>query len=216
MSKGTCISVSVSEPLDDTQSAMIIILSLLKKNNINLKFNIDYDYSMEECGLYRPFAKGQEYSIVVNPSRCKAQEDVTEQNFEEPFCPGSHCDITLFGITVHEFCHLLQYKVYPSIIEDYEKNFPTKRFILNKYSNNEIHDELAEIQTLYISNPYLLKLISKDHFNFCKKYFKSPVSCTEKRCFYIFKTFPIQVKNILEHRWGIVYNYSLKKFKKIN
>lgn len=215
MNKESSISVSIEVPLEDTQAVIVLIERFLKKNNIAINLSIVYDYEMEESGVYKPFDLNQIYRIFVNPLNCKTQSDIFHQNFEEPFCPGSHSDLTIFGVTIHEFCHLLQYQIYPSIIQDYIQNFQTDRFNLNGYSNNEIHDELAEIMTLYITNPYLLFLISKPHFNFCKKYFKSPVPCSPQRCFIIYKGFPVKVKEEIKQRWGITYNYCSKNFTKV-
>jgi len=212
MSNKSSIYVEVDVPIEDTQAAMILIERFLKVNNLKMNLSIAYDYESIECGVYRPFEKGQEYRIFVNPSMCKTQEEVSKQDFEEPFSPGYCADVTLFGVTIHEFCHLLQYQTYPTIIKDYGEAFPTERFNLNGYSNNEIHDELAEIMTLYLTNPYLLWLISKPHFKFCKKYFKSPIACSEQRCTFIYKGWPVSVKEHLKSKWGISYNISTKKF----
>jgi hypothetical protein len=220
MSKKSSIYVEVDSPMIETQHAMFIIEKFLKKNNIKMNLSIAYDYSLNASGVYFPFVKGQEYRIFINPFKCKSEEEIINQDINnqnnEAFCPGSPCDLTSFGIILHEFCHILQYKVYPTIIKDYSKEFPVERFYLNSYSNNEIHDEIAEIMTLYITNPYLLKLISKNHFNFCKKYFKSPISCTEDRCSFIYSGWPIRVKEHLKKDWGITYNISTKKFVRID
>lgn len=216
MSKKSSIYVEVDVPIDDTQSAMVLIEKFFKKNNISMNLSIAYDYSSEEAGVYRPFERGQEYRIFVNPSRCKMQEEVGKQDYDEPYCPGYCADITLFGVTIHEFCHLLQYQVYHTIIPDYGNAFPIERFNLNGYSNHAIHDELAEIMTLYITNPFLLKLISRKHFNFCKKYFKPVVSCTEDKCAFIYKGWPVCVKEHLKKVWGITFNVSTQKFVRID
>lgn len=213
MSKKNSIYVEVGVPLGDTQAAITIIDRFLKKNRLKINISIAYDFSSVEAGVYRPFEKGQEYRIFVNPSVCKTHDEIENQDGDEPYCPGSLQDMTLFGVTIHEFSHLLQYQVYPTIIKDFIKEFPTQRLYLNRYSNHEIRDELAEIQTLYITNPYLLKLISKPHFNFCKRYFKPAVACSLKRCAFIYKGFPIQVKEHLKNNWGISYNYFLEKFE---
>jgi len=215
MSEKSSIFVEVDVAIEDTRAAMVIIERLLNKNNIKMNLLIAYDYESEEYGVYRPFEKGQEYRIFVNPSKCKTPDEVSKQDFEEPFSPGYCADVTLFGVTIHEFCHLLQYRVYPSIIKDYGEAFPIERFNLNEYSNNEIHDELAEIMTLYIVNPYLLQMLSKKHFNFCKKYFKSPVPCTSYRCDFIYKGWPASVKEHLKKKWGIAYNICTKKFVRV-
>lgn len=209
------ILVEIDAPMDDTSSAIVLIERTLEKNNIKSKLSIAYDFDLDACGCYYPKEKSQANRIFVNPSNCKTQEDIHAQNWIEPFCPGSPCDMTLFSVTIHEFCHFLQYKVYPTIIKDFSKEFPTTRFYLNQYCNNEIKDELAEIMTLYLTNPYLLRLISKPHFNFCKKYLKSPVECSLKRCVTIYNGFPIPVKEHLEKHWKIVFDADKQKFVKV-
>lgn len=210
------ISVEINNPLDDTSAAMVLIDRFFRKNKIdNYNLIITYDYELNDCGCYFPKCKNLSERLYVNPLNCKTQEDIQSQNWVEPFCPGSPCDMTLFSVTIHEFCHFLQYKVYPTIIKDFSKDFPENRFYLNQYSNHEIRDELAEIMTFMITNPYLLKLISEPHFIFCKRYFKSPVSCTSKQCLIIYEGFPIEVKENIKKKWGIIYNYSENNFVKI-
>lgn len=209
------IKVEIDSPIEDTTIAMIIIDKLLKINNIKMKISIAYDYSYEGCGMYLPNVEKQSHRIFVNPANCKTKEETEEVEYEDPFCPGYCSDMTLFGITIHEFCHLLQYQVYPDIIPEYGKAFPTERLYLNNYSNNELHDELAEVMTLYITNPYLLKLISKEHWLFCKRYFKSPVATSVARCKFIYQGFPIHVKEHLKEHWNIVFNVDTEKFERV-
>jgi hypothetical protein len=172
-----------------------------------------YDYSIEELGVYFPSKK---YNIYINPILCKNYDDVeNNNNLTDPFCPGYCADLTIFGITIHEFCHLLQMAVYKTIVDDYIKAFPTNRFYLNTYCDNEIYDELAEIMTLYIINPYLLKLISNEHYKFCMKYFKSPIPCSSAKCYFIYDGFPIIVKEHLKNHWKIVYDLDKNNFVKI-
>lgn len=209
------IVVEVDAPMEDTNASMVLIERLLKLNKIKMDLSIAYDFDTGDCGNFFPKSKIHAYRIFINPSNCKTTADIDTQNWNEPFCPGYCADLTLFGVTIHEFCHLLQYRAFPTIIKAYRKEFPTERFYLNGYCNNEIRDELAEIMTLYIVNPYLLKLISEKHFEFCEKRFKSPVDCTIERCFFIFNGFPIPVKEHLKNHWKIVYNMNKKQFEKV-
>ena len=209
--------VEVNAPLQDTLLAMALIDKFLVKNNISIKLSITYDFETDSCGMYLPDEKGQGYRIFVNPDNCKKMEEINKQyEWDEPFCPGYAADLTLFGVTIHEFAHLLQYRVFTTIIEDYKRYFPTKRFYLNEYCNNELHDELAEIMTLYFINPFLLKLISKEHYDFCKIYFKSPVACTLKKCFEFYNSYPIIVKEHMKTHWGFVYDVDKQNFIRID
>ena len=211
------MAIEVAVPMEDTLAAMYLIDKLLTKNRIRMPLTIAYDFSIDECGTYHPKEPKDAYKIFVNPLQCKSKDDVAAQTQStEPFCPGYCADLTLFGVTIHEFCHLLQYRSYPKITMEYCKNFPTERFYLNGYCNNTLQDELAEIMTLYITNPYLLCLVSKPHFKFCKTFFKSPITCSIERCFFIYDNWPIIVKEHLKNKWKIVYDMSQKEFKKIN
>lgn len=206
------IIVEINVPIEDTLLAMGLIDKFLVKNNITMKLSIAYDFELDCCGMYLPEEKGQEFRIFINPLKCKRFEEIEKQDWTEPYSPFSPCDITGFGVVIHEFTHLLQYRYFKNIIPDFIREFPENRFYLNNYSNHEICDELAEIMTLMITNPYLLKLISKEHFDFCKRHFKSPVICNSKKCFTMYESFPIQVKENLIKKWGIVYDYQKKDF----
>jgi hypothetical protein len=206
--------VEVDTPHLDTFHAMYLIDKLAKKNDLDFDLSIAYDFAELEAGVYFPTKKKHSHRIFVNPLNCKLQDEI-DANEEEPFYPGYSKDISLFGVVLHEFCHFLQHIIYTTIIKDYKEAFPIERFYLNEYSGNEIHDELAEIMTLYITNPYLLKLISKNHWKFCNKYFKSPVSCSTQRCAHIYKGFPIHIKKDMKERWKIVYNISSEKFERL-
>jgi hypothetical protein len=209
------VTVEVDSPIEETASAIFLIKKLLRINKIKMKLSIAYDYTYEGCGVYYPNLRNQGYRIFINPMNCKTNDDIDKNNWKEPFCPGSNCDMTIFGVTLHEFSHVLEYKVFPNIIPNYGKEFPENRFYLNQYSNNTLEDELAEVLTLYITNPYLLKLISESHFKFCKKYFKSPVDCTKERCSSIYDGFPILVKKSIKEKWNIVYNVDIEDFVKV-
>lgn len=216
------IPVLVDIPLHETHAAIQIIQKFKKKNNIDFDLIVAYDFSLDEMGVY--FYKKYNDEIIsneekdlrkiifTNPLNCRGQDETDET---EIFFPGYCSDYTLFGVTVHEFCHYLQSMQYPKIISEFKKEFPTERFYINDYCNNELRDEVAELMTLYLVNPFLLKLISIKHWKFFRRYFKSPVACSTKRCFNIFEGFPIHVKKELENKWGIQYNHKIDEFIKI-
>lgn len=227
MKRKNIITVQVDTAMEDTLVAISVIEKLLKKNKLTMDLIIGYDFKMEDRGCFYPQVRKN--IIFINPTKCCSKKEINKQEminlklmdeeeliFKEPFYPGSPSDLTLFGTTLHEFMHLLQFKVYKNIISEYTKRFPTERFYLNDYCNNEICDELAEIMTLYVTNPYLLKLISKKHYDFCKEFFKSPTSCNVQKCHCIYEGFPISVKEHLKHRWKLAYDENLKKFVRID
>ncbi|MFW6121271.1 MAG: hypothetical protein ACOC80_10305 [Petrotogales bacterium] len=208
------ICIEVASPLEETECAMYLIAELLKKNKIDMNLKIVYDYKCEEMGFYI----NQNYmrsTIFVNPSRCKQKGELVEGTNKEHGYPGYVTDQSVFGVTIHEFCHLLQFEIFDDILSQFAKEFPTQRLYLNDYSNNEVYDELAEIMSLYITNPFLLKTISKPHWKFCKKFFKSPVACSCKRAYDIYHAFPISVKEQLKNKWGITYNEYDEKFVRV-
>ena len=215
MKNDISIVVEIDSPLSDTNAAIQMITKLLRVNNLSMDLSISYAYDCEESGLYLPNHKGQSHRIFVNPLNCSTEEDILSNTMSEPFCAGYCADSTLFGVTIHEFCHLLQYQVYENIIPEYGKEFPTERIYLNEYCNETLFDELAEVMTLYITNPFLLKMISKKHWSFCKRFFKSPVACSEQRCYIIYQGFPIHVKDHMRDKWGITYDYNIEKFVRL-
>lgn len=208
------IVVEVDGPLRDTITAIELIKKLLKINKIKMDLSIAYDFSLEELGMYLPGEDDQFFRIFVNPSNCLTNDDNNGARVEI-FARGYTADLTLFGVTIHEFCHLLQYQVCFDIIPQFKKTFPVNRLYLNDYSDNDIRDELAEIMTLYITNPYLLKLISEEHYKFCKKFFKSPVSCLEEQCREIYSTWPIHVKEHMKTHWRIGYDVAQEIFVRL-
>lgn len=208
------VRIEVATPLDETDSALGLIVMLLEKNGIDMHLKMAYDFECPEMGFYINQDELRS-TIFINPSKCKKRGEICDGTLKEIGYPGYVADQSVFGVTIHEFCHVLQFEVYDTILDDYAKEFPTERLYLNEYCNNEFHDELAEIMSLYITNPLLLKMISKPHWRFCKKYFKSPVACSIKRAYEIYHVFPIRVKENLREKWGIVYNEHTNKFEKV-
>jgi len=210
------IKVEIDSPFTETVIAMELIKKFLQKNKIQLELSIAYDFNADFAGLFMPNEHKDKHfaRIYINPNKCKSFQESQTEEFEEPFAPGYCVDLTMFGIILHEFSHVLQFKVYREILDDFAEAFPTERFNLSNYCNNEIHDELAEVMEFYISNPYLLRLVSKPHFDFCKKYFKSPVACTIQRCYTIYHGFPFYVKQDLKEKWGIVFNIKTNEFQR--
>lgn len=207
----TQIHIDVVRPIDQTALAIHLIRRFSNVNKLYFDLTIVYDFGLDDCGEYHPYERYQKNKIFINPLVCGK----TSSDLPEPFCPGYVADISIFGVTIHEFCHFLQYRIYPGIIDDYKNTFPIQRFYLNNYSNNAIVDEMAEVMTLYITNPYLLKIISVEHWQYFKRFFKSPVACSFGRTKRIYEKFPIIVKEHLKNTFGIVYNVATDTFDQL-
>ena len=208
------IQVGIAKLHEETYLAIALIDKILVKNNINRNVKISYDFMTESAGYH--YIAHTIDTIYINPDNCKSLKtyDIDDGGKENLHYPAYTLDNTIFGTVLHEFSHLLHCQIFKTMSNDYLKEFPNKRLFLNWYSNNEIDDELANIMVLYITNPYLLKLISNQHFKYMKRYFKSPVSATKYRCGELYKRFPIHIKNDLKNRWGIIYNFDTNDFEK--
>jgi len=206
------IIIKITSESDEVFVAKILIERLQKKNNLKFNLEICFDWMLiEECGVYYPVTHPNK--IFINPTNCMPPD---KGNFDKDnlFYIGYTKDLSLCGILIHEFCHFLTHRVFPSLKKDYKEKFPTTRLYLNTYSDHELDDEIAEIGTLFITNPGLLKLISKDHWKFFTQYFKSPVASSTKQMFTIYSGYPIEVKQELESKWKIVYDVHQEKFIK--
>lgn len=210
----TKTSVSILNPQNDILIVMALLEKFKQKNNLQFNLDIVEDFTIEEMGVCFPYnqpkkSNPHQYKIYINPNNC---EIITE---DSDFCLGYVKDLSIFGVTIHEFAHILSFNIYKGMIDNYKKTFPTDRFYLNDYSNYTIDDEIAEVIMLEMTNPYLLKLISKPHHDFLSSYFTSPVPCTKTRCSIIYDDFPIKCKENLKKKFGIVYNATNRKFEKI-
>lgn len=207
------IKVSINRPQLMISIAMWLIEKMKNKNKLNFDLEIVFDYELtdEQGNILRGlYDVDKPYKIYINPSEC---EDI-EEGYNQLFYCGYTDDLTLFGVTLHEFSHFIVFTLFPSIYDDYRHLFPTDRFYLNEYSDATIDEEIAEAMTLYLTNPYLLKLISKKHWSFFKKYFKSPVPASAKKFYDIYLQYPMEIKLHLKNKWGIVYNIETDKFEK--
>jgi hypothetical protein len=203
------ITSSIFNPDEPVYVALKLIERFSKINKVKIKIDVALDWNMPEAGIYYCQNKKYKNKIFINPKNCGSITDATD------YYIGYSKDITIFGVILHEFSHFLCYQVYPTLINDYKKYFATERLYLNDYSNNEIRDEIAEIMTLYFTNPFLLKLISKKHIQFFKKYFKSISPCSYRHMLMMYQDYPIPVKEDMIKRWNIIFDEYTAFFKKI-
>jgi len=163
-----------------------LIRKLNRINKISFKkLEMILDYSLDNAG---EFVDEENSKIYINPDSCDRD---------------SLGDYSLFFVCVHEYAHLLDHRL--RIWRKFEAAFPEKkdRLYINSNSRTNIIEELAEIMTIYIVNPYLLKMISKTHWKFLRQFFKSPVACTPNNFVEIYNTWSSKWKANFRRRFGI-------------
>lgn len=207
------VSVVIQTPQELILSALSLIQKTEKINNMYFDLNVCLDWSMsEEAGAFYPFE--EDNNIYVNPAQCKSMQEASEE-LTTPFWPGYLRDHTAFGVVMHEFAHFITHKVIDEARVQYLLQYPTDRLYINEYCNNDIEDEIAEILTLYFTNPYLLKLIDQGRWSFFKKFIKSPIPTSTLQCYKSYNSFPIGAKEELKNKFGIVFSQSEMDFIKI-
>lgn len=168
-----------------------IVKEFEKINNVLFKFEICLDFDIEELGL---FNFNNNY-ILINPTLAPKM-DLFDYGY--PLCQ----DMTT--VILHEFGHYLD-SIFD--IENSYKDFciDNGRCYITPYVSETdlLCEEIAELILLYISNPYLLKTIDKDRFNFFKKYFKTPTPVTEKSFIKIWNGWGKNTQNECFHRYGL-------------
>jgi len=178
-------------------NAASLIEQTQKVNHWKFNIVIAFNYQIDCFGQTTPGT----HILEINPDRCITKYKQAKTSF-----PYYVSDYSAFGVIIHEFAHFLALTFHKSISSKYRKAFPTERLMINdcKEPNEDVDEEIAEIMTLYIVNPYLLKLISEKHFNFFKKQFKSPTKCTEHQFIEYYQKFPSNLKKKLLLKWKIL------------
>jgi len=189
----------------DVMKAFIIIDTVLKKNGWNLDIEVHYDYLSEELGYYVYNCKKKKHCLFVNPIRCYQESD------DKCYYPQYTEDYSIFSVLIHEFVHLLSYTVLPKMLDDYKHTFPTERLYINEYASMNLSDEVAEIGTLYIVNPYFLKLIAVKHWKWFQKQFKSSQPCSPQYFTSIYNDWPAAIKEKCATKWSVVIDQEKNK-----
>lgn len=164
----------------------IELVNEFEKANTHLTFKklkINFKYNLRASGEYND---GKPNTIDINPNRCDASGD-----------------FSFFLICVHEFSHLLDKKF--KILKAFKEEFKEQRLFLTTYAKR-VHDpveEIAEIISLYLRNPYLLKLISAKHYEFVSEFFKSPSPMTREFFCSQYEKYSMRYKLSMEKKYGI-------------
>lgn len=171
--------------------AVELIDKFKRINKDNFRFNINIDYDIKDCGYYESGS-----GIVINPGL-----------MSKPFFSyGSPLTLqtNITTLVLHEFGHFLdsRYKIELKYLDYCEKHATLPITPYAQY-DNLLYEEIAEILQLFMSNPYLLKLVDKKRYNWFRKFFKSPTPCTEKEFIKIWNTWNFKTKNECAHSYSV-------------
>lgn len=165
----------------DLTKAIRIIGKFFKLNDIKIKYTLVLDYKLDSFGIFYPNKK---FEITINPSQFH------DTSLEETHQLYYSTDFSITSVAIHEMSHLLDQHF--GILDLYKKKFKDK-LILNENSERDKAEEVAEIFRLFFLNPFFLKLISPDRYDFFKELFQSPSSCTKRNFISKWKTWNPQI-----------------------
>jgi hypothetical protein len=191
---------------DDVKEAIRIIEKFQEINNLNYNIRIFYDYTLnDEYGFYEFDGKSSKVSnIYINPIKCYTEP--VEMRMRTGFID----DYTILSTILHEFGHLLDFKY--DISEKYDsQNF--KPIELGEYAKSNIIEEFAELMVLYLTNPYFLKMIDKERYNFLRSIFKSPSPCSKKRFLTLYNSWHDNTRIECSVKFGICARNGEIKYK---
>lgn len=184
-------------------SALEVINKFQKINDTNFRLKILLDHDEKANAGY--YYEGGE--IFVNPMNC------------EPNTFGNPEGNSIGNVIIHEFCHYLdrRYKIfnkYFSYCEEYGQLF------LTKYAEDSLEEEIAELLTVYLLNPYILKKHDPERYKWFSKFFKTPTKCDKNVILNYWKGWNKKYKKVMWSDYGLkVYKDDVlekKRVKKFN
>jgi hypothetical protein len=157
------------------------VITLNKKLKLK-QLKITFKYDMRSHG---EFNDDEPNKIKLNPERCEHTGEWS-----------------LFLIAMHEFSHLIDDRF--KMLSFYEKEFEEEqyRLPLTTYSKTSVEEELAEVISAYLLYPYFLKSISAKHYNFIKRFIKSPKECTKKEFMKDYERWSKKHKEKMKNKYG--------------
>jgi hypothetical protein len=193
--------VSITTIPKEIEKAITLINKFLKLNKLKINFKVNIDYSLDSYGEFDP---SKRFEFTVNPDKFHYYPESEANN-----AAGFTYDRTLLGVCIHEFCHLVDEQL--GLEQLYRAEFKEK-LILNHYCEDMWCEEMAEVFMLFITNPYLLKHIDDDRFDFFGSMFKSPTKCSEASFKAKYRLWTKGIKRICRDLWGIhVYKNQIVK-----
>jgi hypothetical protein len=162
------------------------------------EFTVIFDYKLPWAGVWYDKSKEHKYKIYVNPDRCEVEDDRSLAVESNRRAEGYTDNPSVTAVILHEFCHFIdsKYKIYEKYKKEFAKN--------DKVEINEIKEESCiDFFVLYIVNPYLLKLLSKERYEFYKRFFKSPISNEKKHFLITYSNWDDTVKKECKTKWKL-------------
>ena len=190
------VKVQVAKPEKEVKEAAKLIETFLEKNQLSTNLTIYLDYQLKECGCYYYYEEVGEKKvnppkIYVNPILC-----IKSQNKKKVAASyGYFDDFSVGGVILHEFAHYIDRRL------KLESKFESS-LVINKNCDTKM-EQLAELFRLYLTNPYLLWLVSESDFNFFKENVFSVTPASKERFLFLWSTWPKKVKLHCKKHWGI-------------
>ena len=159
----------------------------LNKFKIIKKILLDFEYK-ELAYMHRG-----DFNLYVNPLNCFNQKGEMLGHPE---------DEGLISSLMHEFGHLLNDKF--GLIEEYPTITWEKKNCFLSYQSKENNDEeLANLISLYMTNPYCLKLISEERYKWLKTKFSTPTACTKHKFITLYNEWGFDARKQFQRKWKI-------------
>jgi len=179
------IKVSIHHNGKSFNKGLKLIEAFKKINHIDFKLEIRLDMAEKDLGYFNYIL--DENILYINPIRC-----INNKHHE---LSGHITDCSIFATICHEFSHYLDLR-YDLMTEYYQKKITLKKLIMTKYAKTNIVEELADIVSIYLINPYYLKLIDLERYKWLKTKFKSPVPCGPNTFLKYYTHWPEQKKQL--------------------
>lgn len=182
----------------------------VKLNNIKLKkLIISWDFDDHELGyyLYGKRVSKHKCEIFVNPRNCVMVSTKGYDNHPE--------NNTISAVILHEFSHYIEHLY--GLTKQYAKlegTFKPKILMVTSTSSTCLEEEMAEMVSLFICNPYLLKVIDPDRYKWLRKIIKSPTPCTAANFFKSFSNWCPEAKKECRDKFKLLINTKKKTVNK--
>ena len=187
--------IVIIHPDKEIVDATKLIDRFLKKNNIKIKYSVEINSRMTDAyGIFDP-NDGNHTKITINPSLLI--NDPPTRPFGKRFC----YDRSLFGIIIHEAMHMIDNKF--DLVKDYKKNNDINKCILNINSKENAFENLAESLTLYVTNPYFLRHINKEVYQYWSSLFHSPTRVSKTSFIRAWKDWDKRLREECIKKYGI-------------
>lgn len=156
-------------PSRDFELGVEMVLKTLKLNNldhIKIEFKIDYKDDAN-LGYFLP---SKPNTIFFNPKTMEKNVEFFKSSY------GFHEIGDIKSVFLHELGHFLDHHF--SLKNQYMKVQFAKKFEPNQYSTTDMDEEIAEMIRIYLANPYFLKFIDSERYQFMKDRLQTPTACS--------------------------------------